>query len=425
MAVTDLTNTSWVINDSYSIPSTVSSSKEFYINFTIEGDLSFVGIDFWKSVTVGSTTYTDNIIYDNGSGTNPYVAINGGATWQDNSYKTVHISGGTDATNSSLISWFEANATKIFPLEYIDKVVLPSEEEYNIKDTISGYLKGSDLVAGTNISIEETSEGQLEISSSGSSTSARIIRMSIVERKYWVIEDPTFTSEMNKTWDVTIRPGWNSNAVFNSIKFDSSTGNISLEDGSYHTGYGDYDNVRYDLYANSAWNDVMEADVSGETQQFGVSSPEYIYILGGADDGDPDFVNWLLTHAVPVHPLLAGVSGSVTVPAGTELRLLGFNVIRYQEDTSFLFNFSSNSVDYTGIKYAYADGQSEYYYIKSSGNTYITNYYNIMMTNNSVPEYGFSNSAYRDLTITDQFTASASEYAILYNAVVVDSISSS
>lgn len=91
----------------------------------------------------------------------------------------MHISGGTDATNSSLISWFEANATKIFPLEYIDKVVLPSEEEYNIKDTISGYLKGSDLVAGTNISIEETSEGQLEISSTDSGIAARIIKLPI------------------------------------------------------------------------------------------------------------------------------------------------------------------------------------------------------------------------------------------------------
>lgn len=59
---------------------------------------------------------------------------------------------------------------------------------------------------------------------------------------------------MSKTWDVTIRPGWyvNNSAVFNSIKFDSSTGNISLEDGSYHTtDYGDC-SARYDLYINSA-----------------------------------------------------------------------------------------------------------------------------------------------------------------------------
>lgn len=159
--ITDLTNTSWVINDSYYIPSIPSSytSKEYYINFTTGGDLSFVGIEFQKSVTVSGTTYTDNILYDNGSGTSPYVAINGGATWQDNSYKTVHISGGTDATNSSLISWFEANAAQIVQIDYIDKVVLTSGDEYYLKDSISGYIAESDLVAGNNIQISATGDG--------------------------------------------------------------------------------------------------------------------------------------------------------------------------------------------------------------------------------------------------------------------------
>lgn len=36
---------------------------------------------------------------------------------------------------------------------------------------------------------------------------------------------------------------------------------------------------------------MIDVDISGETQQFGASSPEYIYILGGEDAGDPDFVN--------------------------------------------------------------------------------------------------------------------------------------
>lgn len=100
-------------------------------------------------------------------------------------FRTIAITGGSDATNQEFISWILANATQVIPEpEYIDKVVLPSEEEYNIKDTISGYLKGSDLVAGTNISIEETSEGQLEISTTSSSAAARITRISAVERKY-------------------------------------------------------------------------------------------------------------------------------------------------------------------------------------------------------------------------------------------------
>ena len=163
---------------------------------------------------------------------------------------------------------------------------------------------------------------------------------------------------------------------------------------------------------------MIDVDISGETQQFGASSPEYIYILGGEDAGDPDFVNWLLTHAVPVAPLFNGAS-SVTIPVGTHLRLLGFNTITYQEDKTLSFNFTSNNASFTGMKYAYASGQSEYYYTRSSGNTYITNYYNIMMAD-AHPEYGFPSSAYRDIVITDQFTADTTTYYLLAYAVVVD-----
>jgi len=165
----------------------------------------------------------------------------------------------------------------------------------------------------------------------------------------------------------------------------------------------------------------MEANVNGSTETMTSDSPEYIYISGGTDASDPTFIDWVLTHAVQVHPLLTSTSTSVVVPAGTKLRLLGFNVLRYQEDTTFSFNFTSNSVNYTGILYSYSDGQSEYYYIKSSGNTYITNYYTIITnTDNAIPEYGFQNSAYRDLLIADQFTASNSTHAILTRAVVLD-----
>jgi hypothetical protein len=35
------------------------------------------------------------------------------ATWTNENYKTIKITGGTDATNTTLISWLYANATLV------------------------------------------------------------------------------------------------------------------------------------------------------------------------------------------------------------------------------------------------------------------------------------------------------------------------
>jgi len=34
-------------------------------------------------------------------------------TWSNNAYKTITITGGTDATNATLIAWLEANAVQM------------------------------------------------------------------------------------------------------------------------------------------------------------------------------------------------------------------------------------------------------------------------------------------------------------------------
>ena len=419
MAVTSLTGTTWIINET---PTAPSESFECKISFT-SNNINFGGTGYGFQVYVsGRIDYDTTTVY-----TTP---VWGSGGWSDQAYRTVTFTSEVDdipglITQTEFISWLEANATQVIhEPEYVDKVSLISGDEYYIKDTISGYLTKEDILSSGTISISETSEGRLSINDTSTGIAGRFIRFrtpSIIEGKYWVIEDPTFSTSMNKTWNINITPGWWNSVQFNGMKFDSSTGNISLENGSIHDAIYNYDDVRYDLYLNSTWNSLMEANVNGSTETMTSDSPEYIYISGGTDASDPTFIDWVLTHAVQVHPLLTSTSTSVVVPAGTKLRLLGFNVLRYQEDTTFSFNFTSNSVNYTGILYSYSDGQSEYYYIKSSGNTYITNYYTIITnTDNAIPEYGFQNSAYRDLLIADQFTASNSTHAILTRAVVLD-----
>lgn len=173
MAVTTLTGTTWYLNEvpDTSIESTIS------VLFSVQGSESQYDVIYKNSSwllhfayeIVGGALFT---VYSTKTG------------WADESYRTITflseiVESTSTLTQSEFISWLEANATQIIPEpEYVDKVSLISGDEYYIKDTISGYLKGSDLVAGTNISIEETSEGQLEISSTGGEVAARIIKLS-------------------------------------------------------------------------------------------------------------------------------------------------------------------------------------------------------------------------------------------------------
>lgn len=103
MAISDLTGTSWVFNE--------------------EPDISFDS-DYTLTFTSNSTTYNSISTHYAGRGNydllyeGSYVATvdrNGNYTWDDVAFRTIEITGGTDATNSTLIAWLEANATQIGP----------------------------------------------------------------------------------------------------------------------------------------------------------------------------------------------------------------------------------------------------------------------------------------------------------------------
>lgn len=95
--ITDLTNTTWYLNPS------INTNTFAYINFTANNN----------TYTYFRCYYDDErgirvIKYDN---TTVY-----GNSWLDNdNYRTIYITGGTDATNSTFISWLQANATQQTP----------------------------------------------------------------------------------------------------------------------------------------------------------------------------------------------------------------------------------------------------------------------------------------------------------------------
>lgn len=91
--ITNLTNTTWLFNETLD---NYSGSYRVYINFTSNSqNYTYMTFDSEMGFIV---QYDGDIVYFSG--------------WQDNSYRSITITSGTDATNSTLISWLQSNATQ-------------------------------------------------------------------------------------------------------------------------------------------------------------------------------------------------------------------------------------------------------------------------------------------------------------------------
>ena len=113
MPITDLTGTTWIINnnindfpgDSFAINFTSNGNNYTHFNPTSEapGELIIWLLVYWDATLAGTTVYNSG-------------------TWVNDNYKTIEITGGTDATNANLISWLEANATQVIPEPTVTKI---------------------------------------------------------------------------------------------------------------------------------------------------------------------------------------------------------------------------------------------------------------------------------------------------------------
>lgn len=101
MSVADLTGTTWVINSSYSDPSSTIWKS---INFT-SNSMSF------NAITIYDDMDNEQTIAYRGAEEYPTIVYSWG--WTNEAYRTIVITGGTDATDATLISWLESNATQV------------------------------------------------------------------------------------------------------------------------------------------------------------------------------------------------------------------------------------------------------------------------------------------------------------------------
>lgn len=133
MAVTDLTGTKWVFNSS------ITATAGYGI-FSLEAEDTDVGSGVWTTLYVGyNTAWSErptpvaNVVQ-----WMPYIARPTGE---------FTITGGTDVTNSLLISWLEANATQIIETTsstYIGSS--PLDKCYVGSDEVQKIYVGDELV---------------------------------------------------------------------------------------------------------------------------------------------------------------------------------------------------------------------------------------------------------------------------------------
>ena len=97
MAVTDLTGYTWVGNDTLTL-----STFSYNLSFVDENSRGWG----WFEAIFNQNIMGMALYYDSYSPV--YNAYEG---WDDSAYKTILITGGTDATNADLIAWLQANGT--------------------------------------------------------------------------------------------------------------------------------------------------------------------------------------------------------------------------------------------------------------------------------------------------------------------------
>lgn len=166
MAITDLTNTSWKFNDTIML---LTGTNGFYIDF-ISNDEVYIKIVVASSFG-GSIAYTPSSNKINQTYTREF-------GWGDEAYKTITITGGADATNATLISWLQSNATQVTLVnsttlettlhtagKYCDKNILVKSSDSNlvaenIKKDVSVFgVTGT--YAGTDVSDTTATQGDV------------------------------------------------------------------------------------------------------------------------------------------------------------------------------------------------------------------------------------------------------------------------
>lgn len=133
MALTDLTNTTWIFQNPPNMSGYPLNYQYVYINFEANG-LTFARFYAWSS---GIYYY-----YANGSSRQVWSSNSTYYTSVWENYRTIHITGGTDATNATFIAWLETHATLfIKPYRVYEPALVATADAIRAKGETSAQIE--------------------------------------------------------------------------------------------------------------------------------------------------------------------------------------------------------------------------------------------------------------------------------------------
>lgn len=144
MAITDLTGTTWEIND---VP-VISANATYYIDFTTTNGGSIRNYTRLLLNSRPSISYRENGDYT------PVYYVRG---WSAAHYQTISIVAGLDITNAALISWLESNATQVLPSDV--SIIYNGSKIGALSDSGTKTLKTQGKYCTDDITIEYTKQG--------------------------------------------------------------------------------------------------------------------------------------------------------------------------------------------------------------------------------------------------------------------------
>ena len=147
MAITDLTGTKWQFKAE---PELVNNLRELELSF-ISNNTSFNYFDISQG-TIYYINFPSSVV-------SAYQYSFGEGGWWDEAYKTIEITGGTDATNAELIAWLTENATQIIiiPVTFDLSILQLSLGAHTIqvKARADGYLTSEFSNSATYITVND------------------------------------------------------------------------------------------------------------------------------------------------------------------------------------------------------------------------------------------------------------------------------
>lgn len=317
--VTNLTGTKWILNSNLGTTTPAGTEYDYGIahSFNEPYSLNFAS---------NSNNYTQFCFHGLGEGSdtallydstyiNSYLSSGGAGYWADEAYRTIEITGGTDATNAIFISWLVTNAIQIEEPEVTDltgtnwifnqyiESALPSAKQINFTSNNTnyssincvldhGYALTYNIIYIYQAGAWTTTPPQnvISISSGTDATDADLISwlqanatqvpVTDLTNTKWVIKDNYTATAGYGTYELTI------------IEITTAEGTTIHEDG----GINGYDA----LYIGYKWDRERGPVFNADSYLFmsQIDSTTKIFTIGGGTDAtNPDLIAWLSQNA--------------------------------------------------------------------------------------------------------------------------------